>query len=78
MAAFTVPVWWLVVIGIRHPNLVNRQAQTKNTAGEALPAEQLAAMRAHKNAYSKIAIFGLSACLISLFLSIFGDEWLVT
>ncbi|MEY0132816.1 MFS transporter [Providencia rettgeri] len=48
MAAFTVPVWWLVVIGIRHPNLVNRQAQTKNTAGEALPAEQLAAMRAHK------------------------------
>lgn len=27
MAAFTVPVWWLVVIGIRHPNLVNKQTQ---------------------------------------------------
>ncbi len=78
MAAFTVPVWWLVVIGIRHPNLVKPPSTNENTAGEALLAEQLAAMRAHKNAYSKIAIFGLSACLISLFLSIFGDEWLVT
>ncbi|EMN4129738.1 MULTISPECIES: MFS transporter [Providencia] len=27
MAAFTVPVWWLVVIGIRHPNLVNQHAK---------------------------------------------------
>nr|ELR5256907.1 MFS transporter [Providencia rettgeri] len=48
MAAFTVPVWWLVVIGIRHPNLVNRQAQTKNSAGEKRSAEQLATIQAHK------------------------------
>lgn len=30
MAAFTVPVWWLVVIGIRHPNLINKSIKTEN------------------------------------------------
>lgn len=28
MAAFTIPVWWLVIIGIRHPNLVNKSQKT--------------------------------------------------
>ncbi|MDD9340398.1 MAG: MFS transporter [Providencia heimbachae] len=49
MAAFTVPVWWLVIIGIRHPNLVNRTAQTKNTAGAKLSAEHLAEVKAQKS-----------------------------
>ena len=32
MAAFTVPVWWLVIIGIRHPNLAKKVAPIGNKA----------------------------------------------